>query len=131
LTAPAFLSTLRSSLAVPAMTLRIADFRALREQVMEYVDKTHLVREVLDKVGTQVLLLPRPRRFGKTLNLSMMRYFFEKRPADLSPLFEGLAIFQAGDAYRAHFQLHGYASEVDGKQVVVRAARPEAPLAAG
>ena len=81
----------------------IDDFRALREQGLEYVDKSHLVREVLDK-GAQILLLPRPRRFGKTLNMTMLRCFFEKRAEDLSPLFEGLSIWQAGEAYRAHFQ---------------------------
>jgi hypothetical protein len=81
----------------------IDDFRALREQGLEYVDKSHLLREVLDR-GAEVLLLPRPRRFGKTLNMTMLRCFFEKRAEDLSPLFADLAIWQAGDAYRAHFQ---------------------------
>ncbi|MEP7119593.1 MAG: AAA family ATPase [Byssovorax sp.] len=79
------------------------DFRRLREQGFEYVDKSHLISEVLDQ-GAQVILLPRPRRFGKTLNLSMLRYFFEKRSEDLSPLFADLAIARAVDAYRAHFQ---------------------------
>ena len=81
----------------------VSDFRVLREQGMEYVDKSHLVREVLDK-GAQAILLPRPRRFGKSLNLSMLRCFFEKRDEDLSGLFHDLSIWQAGDAYRAHFQ---------------------------
>ncbi len=81
----------------------ISDFRALRERGMEYVDKSNLVRAVLDK-GAESILLPRPRRFGKTLNLSMLRCFFEKREEDLSPLFRDLAIWQAGDAYRRHFQ---------------------------
>jgi hypothetical protein len=81
----------------------IDDFRKLREQGMAYVDKSHLVREALDK-GAEVLLLPRPRRFGKTLNMSMLRCFFEKSAEDLSPLFADLSIWQAGDAYRAHFQ---------------------------
>jgi predicted AAA-ATPase/PD-(D/E)XK nuclease superfamily protein len=89
------------------MTLRIpigiSDFRMLREQGLEYVDKSHLIREVLDQ-GAQVLLLPRPRRFGKTLNLSMLRAFFEKTGDDLSPLFAGLSISAAGEHYRAHFQ---------------------------
>jgi len=81
----------------------IDDLRKLREQGMEYVDKTFLIRDVLDK-GAEVLLLPRPRRFGKTLNLSMLRWFFDKRAEDLSPLFAGLSIWSAGEAYRAHFQ---------------------------
>jgi hypothetical protein len=81
----------------------IDDFRALREQGMEYVDKSDLIQKVLDK-GAQVLLLPRPRRFGKTLNMTMLRCFFEKRAEDFSNLFSDLSIWQAGDAYRAHFQ---------------------------
>ncbi len=82
----------------------ISDFRELREKGLEYVDKSRFIIEMLDQAGAQVLLLPRPRRFGKTLNLSMLRYFFEKRAEDLSHLFEDLAIWRAGDVYRAHFQ---------------------------
>jgi hypothetical protein len=90
------------------MTLRIPlgidDFRMLRESGLTYVDKTRLACDVLDLTGIQVLLLPRPRRFGKSLNLSMLRCFFERSDEDLSPLFEGLAVWQAGEPYRAHFQ---------------------------
>ncbi len=86
------------------LPIGIDDFRRLRELRLEYVDKSHLIRELLDKRGVEVALLPRPRRFGKTLNLSMLRYFFEKREEDLSHLFQDLAIWQAGDEYRSHFQ---------------------------
>jgi hypothetical protein len=90
------------------MTLRIPlgidDFRKLRESGLTYVDKTQLVCDVLDLAGIEVLLLPRPRRFGKSLNLSMLRCFFERSDEDLSHLFEGLAVWQAGEPYRAHFQ---------------------------
>jgi hypothetical protein len=79
------------------------DFRTLREQGMEYVDKTQLIGEILGK-GASVILLPRPRRFGKTLNLSMLRWFFEKRDEDLSALFADLRVWQAGDDVRRHFQ---------------------------
>ena len=82
----------------------IDDFRTVREGGLEYVDKSDLIRQILDRPGVQVLLLPRPRRFGKTLNLSMLRCWFEKQDTDLSHLFEGLSIWQAGDEYRAHFQ---------------------------
>ena len=85
------------------LPIGVDDFRKLREQGMEYVDKTHLIRDVLDR-GAEVLLLPRPRRFGKTLNLSMLRWFFDKRAEDLSSLFADLSIWDAGDAYRAHFR---------------------------
>ena len=66
-------------------------------------DKTHFIAEVLD-LSAQVLLLPRPRRFGKTLALSMLRYYFEPCEEDRSDLFDGLSIWSAGAEYRVHFQ---------------------------
>ncbi|MEO7331291.1 MAG: AAA family ATPase, partial [Minicystis sp.] len=82
----------------------IDDFRTLRQSRLEYVDKSDLIRQLLDRSGVQVVLLPRPRRFGKTLNLSMLRAWFEKRDEDAAALFEGLSIWQAGETYRCHFQ---------------------------
>ena len=82
----------------------MTDFRKLRQRQLAYVDKTHLISELLDKPGTEVFLLPRPRRFGKTLNLSMLRYFFARSAEDHAPLFTGLHIWEAGERYRAHFQ---------------------------
>ncbi|HSO00306.1 MAG TPA: AAA family ATPase [Candidatus Nanopelagicales bacterium] len=89
------------SLVIP---IGIDDYRELREGRFEYVDKTHLIQEILDKPGVKVLLLPRPRRFGKSVNLSMLRCFFERHEEDLWHLFEGLSIARAGAAYREHFQ---------------------------
>ena len=90
------------------MPLRIPigldDFRALREQRLEYIDKSDLIRQLLDRPGVQAIVFPRPRRFGKTLNLSMLRCWFEKRDEDFSHLFQDLSIWQAGEEYRAHFQ---------------------------
>ena len=69
-----------------------------------FVDKTMLIKELLDKKGA-VNLFTRPRRFGKTLNMSMLQYFFEDaREADGTKkdnryLFEGLRILDAGEAY--------------------------------
>lgn len=82
----------------------ISDFRSLREQGAAYVDKTHFVAEILADPAV-ALLLPRPRRFGKTLNLSTLRCFVEKTNWDASPLFADLAIWQDPDA-RRHFQRH-------------------------
>jgi hypothetical protein len=82
----------------------IEDFRKLREEQLAYVDKSRLVCELIDLAGVEVVLLPRPRRFGKSLNLSMLRCFFEKRDEDLSHLFADLAVWSAGEAYRGHFQ---------------------------
>ncbi len=67
------------------------DFRKLRSHGRYYVDKTALIREFWDD-GAEVLLLTRPRRFGKTLNLSMLRYFFEKGNEGSGSLFEGLTV---------------------------------------
>ena len=88
----------------PPVPIGVDDFREVREMGLDYVDKSHLIREILDRPGVKVFLFPRPRRFGKTLNLSMLRCWFEKRDDDLSRLFEDLTIWQAGADYRAHFQ---------------------------
>jgi hypothetical protein len=82
--------------------LGVSDFRALREQGADYVDKTAFVSRLLSETA-QVVLFPRPRRFGKTLNLSTLRYFLEKRPEDLTRLFQDLAVWTDLEA-RAHFQ---------------------------
>jgi hypothetical protein len=73
------------------LPLGISDFKELREENYYYVDKSLFIKEVIDRDG-KVILLPRPRRFGKTLNLSMLRYFFEARQESLAHLFAGLAI---------------------------------------
>ncbi len=80
----------------------ISDFRKVREAGFFYVDKTALIDDVLNE-SAQVLLAPRPRRFGKTLNLSMLRYFLEKSAEDRRPFFAGLAIASSESAW-AHFQ---------------------------
>ncbi|MBF0099393.1 MAG: AAA family ATPase [Desulfobacterales bacterium] len=71
----------------------ISDFKYLQEQELYYVDKTSLIQKIWEN-SSQVLLFPRPRRFGKTLNLSMLRYFFEKTDDSTASLFDGLFIFQ-------------------------------------
>ena len=80
----------------------ISDFRNVREGGFYYVDKTALLDDVLAE-SAQVLLAPRPRRFGKTLNLSMLRYFFEKSAEDRRPLFDNLDVASSDHAW-AHFQ---------------------------
>jgi Predicted AAA-ATPase/PD-(D/E)XK nuclease superfamily len=85
------------------LQLGVSEFRNLREDELVYVDKSLLIRDVIADAAN-VLLLPRPRRFGKTTNLSMLRTFFARSPEPLWPLFEGLAIADAGDDVRRHFQ---------------------------
>jgi hypothetical protein len=79
------------------MTLRIAlgssSFRALREAGDTYVDKSLLIRDLI-KDRAAAILLPRPRRFGKTTNLSMLRSYFEKSREPLWPLYGALGKLQ-------------------------------------
>jgi hypothetical protein len=73
------------------LPIGLSDFKEVREESYYYVDKSLLIQEIINR-SSKVILLPRPRRFGKTLNLSMLRYFFEKREDSLAYLFKGLAI---------------------------------------
>jgi len=73
------------------LPIGLSDFRELRKNDCHYTDKSLLIRDVIGAYD-KVLLFPRPRRFGKTLNLSMLRYFFEKSDEDRSTLFDGLAV---------------------------------------
>lgn len=66
-----------------------------------YVDKTLLIKDFLDELP-KVSLFTRPRRFGKTLNMDMIRTFFEKTNEDTSVYFRDKKIWSSGEAYRAH-----------------------------
>ena len=66
-----------------------------------YVDKTLLIKEFLDRKSF-VSLFTRPRRFGKTLNMDMLRVFFEISDEDTSKYFTDKAIWKCGDEYRKH-----------------------------
>lgn len=85
----------------PRIVLGQSDFVSLRDEGALYVDKSGFVAEILN-APAQVLLYPRPRRFGKTLNLSMAAAFLERGP-DRTALFSDLEIWRNQDA-RAHFQ---------------------------
>lgn len=67
----------------------IEDFKEIRQEEFYYIDKTKLLEQLLEKWG-KVNLFTRPRRFGKTLNMSMLRYFFEIGTDE--SLFDGLYI---------------------------------------
>ncbi|MDM8532107.1 AAA family ATPase [Anaerolineales bacterium HSG25] len=77
-----------------------SDFRRFRLDGGYYVDKSLFIQEVIE-LSMYVMLIPRPRRFGKTLNLSMLRYFFEKHEPSRRELFSGLAI-QDTDLFEQH-----------------------------
>ncbi len=78
--------------------LGIQDFGKIIEDNCFYVDKTHFIKEWWEN-GDAVTLITRPRRFGKTLAMSMMDYFFSIRHPGRSDLFEGLSIWKE-PAYR-------------------------------
>ncbi|CAA6802972.1 MAG: Conserved protein, with a weak D-galactarate dehydratase/altronate hydrolase domain [uncultured Sulfurovum sp.] len=78
------------------LPIGMSDFKELIETDRYYVDKTDFIREIIDS-SAKVILLPRPRRFGKTLNLSMLNYFFDKREKN-KELFQGLNIAQNSEA---------------------------------
>lgn len=85
----------------------VDDFEHLVTRGYYFVDKSLMVRELLDNKG-DVTLFTRPRRFGKTLNMSMLRCFFEDarnrdgEKRDLSYLFENLKIMDSGEQYLQH-----------------------------
>ena len=76
-----------------------SDFAALRESGNYYVDKTELIYELVNDTDNQVTLFTRPRRFGKTLMMSMIENFFSIRK-DSELIFEGLAITEHEDFCR-------------------------------
>ncbi|MCL5436264.1 MAG: ATP-binding protein [Candidatus Dependentiae bacterium] len=80
------------------ISVGIDNFEQLITGDYYFVDKSPLIKEILDS-RAKVTLLPRPRRFGKTLNMSMLHCFFEKRPEQNSrrPLFHGLKIEEHPD----------------------------------
>ena len=73
------------------VTVGKSDFVSLRESKNYYVDKTELIYELVNDTGNEVTLFTRPRRFGKTLMMSMMESFFDISK-DSRGLFENLAI---------------------------------------
>ena len=69
----------------------ISDFKKIRENGYYYVDKTGLIFELVKEEPAEVTLITRPRRFGKTLGMSMLAHFFNIRQ-DNAKLFQGLEI---------------------------------------
>ncbi|MCH5137446.1 AAA family ATPase [Clostridiaceae bacterium UIB06] len=83
------------------LPIGIDDFEKLITRGYYFVDKTLLIKDLLDNKA-DVNLFTRPRRFGKTLNISMLQYFFENSGKDNSYLFEGLNIMKEGENYISH-----------------------------
>ena len=76
----------------------ISDFKALRIRKNYYIDKTMYIKDIIDN-QSGVVLVTRPRRFGKTLNMSMLKYYFDIDKKDNKGLFNGLKIMEQGEKY--------------------------------
>jgi hypothetical protein len=83
------------------IAIGVDDFKKLRDQGSYFVDKSLFIERIIED-PSEVLLFPRPRRFGKTLNMSMLRYFFNiENSGENRKLFDGLAITKT-----QHFNSH-------------------------
>lgn len=78
----------------------ISDYR-LASSSYYYIDKTMMIKDFIDE-RPMVSLFTRPRRFGKTLNMDMLRVFFEKTDSDTSVYFKDKKIWACGEQYRAY-----------------------------
>lgn len=85
---------------VKSLPIGISDYVRAQSEYY-YIDKTLLIKEFLDQKPL-VSLFTRPRRFGKTLNMDMLRVFFEISEEDTSKYFTDKAIWKCGEEYRAH-----------------------------
>ena len=89
------------------LPIGVDDFEKLITSGYYFVDKTMFIQELIDKKG-DVNLFTRPRRFGKSLNMSMLRYFFEDgrdlngEKVEYAHLFEGLIISRCDERYQKH-----------------------------
>lgn len=87
------------------LPIGIDNFQEIIENGYYYVDKTLFIKELLDMRG-KVNLFTRPRRFGKSLNMSMIQCFFEKSYCNAEKLFQGLAIMETGQTYTRHMSMY-------------------------
>ena len=79
-----------------SLPIGVSDFQKLIENELYYIDKTLFIKELLSSKA-EVTLIVRPRRFGKTLNMSMLKVFFEKNDTSKGHLFKNLAVQQHAD----------------------------------
>ena len=78
--------------------LGTSEFKKMRTRNNYYIDKTMFIKDIIDN-KSEVTLITRPRRFGKTLNMSMLKYYFDCSQKDSRDLFEGLKIMEQGEKY--------------------------------
>ena len=89
----------------PLLPIGIDSFREIREKNKYYVDKTLMIRDFI-QLNEKVSLITRPRRFGKTLNMTMLRDFFDIT-TDSRAIFEGLTIMETE-----------YAAQINSRPVI-------------
>lgn len=77
------------------------DFKRVIDKKLYYVDKTMLIHDIIKGSG-MVNLITRPRRFGKTLNLSMLKYYFDVTEKENGYIFDGLKISDHNDEFKDH-----------------------------
>lgn len=93
------------------IAIGIEDYKEMIDKSFYYVDKTGLIKDLLDS-GTKVTLFTRPRRFGKTLALSMLKTYFEQEMdfdgniTDNAHYFKGMKILESGEEYTEHMGKH-------------------------
>ena len=86
----------------PNIPVGISDFKEIRENNNYYIDKSGFISELLTDGAAKVTLITRPRRFGKTLNMDMLRVYFENVDEDTSKYFKDKNIWKCGENYRMH-----------------------------
>ena len=93
-----------------------SDYRNFIDSNGYFVDKTLFIKEVIDNAH-EIMLIPRPRRFGKTLNLSMLRYYFDVRLKDTAKLFEPYLIWKEDTYYtKQHGEISSYLFNFKGSK---------------
>jgi len=80
----------------------VDDYKEFVDNDLYFVDKTLFIKDIIDD-SSKVVLITRPRRFGKTLNMSLLKYYFEKNDQDNSYLFKEYNIWKSGKKYREEF----------------------------
>ncbi len=93
-------TAVRSNVKKKPLPIGVSDFKKATTDYY-YVDKTLLIRDFIDN-KSEVTLFTRPRRFGKTLNMDMLRVFFEKTEEDNSVYFKDKLIWQCGEEYMSY-----------------------------
>lgn len=76
----------------------VSDFKMLRVRDNYFIDKSLYIKDIIDN-QSGVILVTRPRRFGKTLNMSMLKYYFDCTKKDNKELFKGLKIMEQDEKY--------------------------------